>query len=67
MTATVPNKTITLDLCELDGNAFSLMGAFRRQACKEGWTPDEISAVLAECMAGDYDHLRQTLMAHCES
>lgn len=32
------NKTINLTLVGLDGNAFSLMGAFQRQARREGWT-----------------------------
>ena len=60
------NKKIDLELEGLDGNAFSLMGAFRRQAKREGWTPEEIKEVLDECQAGDYDHLLQTLMAHCQ-
>ena len=59
-------KKIDLELEGLDGNAFSLMGAFRRQAKKEGWTPEEIKEVLDECQTGDYDHLLQTLMAHCQ-
>ena len=60
-------KTITLDLVGLDGNAFSLMGAFKRQARKEGWTPNEIDGVLKDCMGGDYDHLLATLAAVCVS
>ena len=59
-------KTISLDLVGLDGNAFSLMGAFSRQARREGWTKDEIGAVLSVAMDGDYDHLLCTLMEHCE-
>jgi len=59
-------RTINLDLCELDGNAFSLMGAFRKQARREGWDAKEIDAVMTECQSGDYDHLLQTLMKYCE-
>ena len=59
-------KKIDLELEGLDGNAFSLMGAFQRQAKREGWTPEEIKEVLDECQAGAYDHLLQTLMAHCQ-
>ena len=59
-------KTINLDLCELDDNAFSLMGAFRKQARREGWDAKEIDAVMTECQSGDYDHLLQTLMKYCE-
>jgi len=58
------NKKVKLRLVGLDGNAFALMGAFRRQARQERWTADEIRAVLDECMAGDYDHLLRVLMEH---
>jgi len=60
------NKKISLSLVGLDGNAFSLMGAFSRQARREGWSKDEINEVLQECQSGDYDHLLTTLMDHCE-
>ena len=59
-------KKVRLQLVGLDGNAFALMGAFQRQARKEGWSKDEISAVMDECLSGDYDHLLCTLMDHCE-
>ena len=59
-------KKVTLDLAECDGNAFALVGAFRKRARREGWAKDEIEAVTAEAMSGDYDHLLQTLIAHCE-
>ena len=60
------NKKVSLSLVGLNGNAFNLMGKFRQQAKKEGWEKDEIDAVLTEAMSGDYDHLLQTLIAHCE-
>jgi hypothetical protein len=60
-------RTINLDLCGIDGNAFVLMGAFRKQARKEGWDTKEIDIVMTECQSGDYDHLLQTLIAHCET
>jgi len=59
-------KQITLELAGLDGNAFSLMGAFQRQAKREGWSKEEIDAVLEECKSGDYYHLLQTLMSYCK-
>lgn len=59
-------KTVNLDLVGQDGNAFNLMGVFRRQAKREGWTKEEIDAVLDEAKSGDYDHLLATLMKHCE-
>ena len=61
------NKKVKLELVGLDGNAFCLMSAFQRQARKEGWTQEEISFVLNECKAGDYDHLLQTLLKYTDS
>jgi len=60
-------KIITLNLEGLDGNAFVLLSAFRRQAQREGWAEDEIKSVLTEAKNGDYWHLVATLLAHCES
>lgn len=59
-------KTVNLSLVGLDSNAFLLLGAFNRQAKREGWTSDEINNVLTKATAGDYDHLLRTLDAHCE-
>jgi len=61
------NKKIKLDLVGLDGNAFALMGAFQKQAQREGWTKDEIKTVLDKCTSGDYDNLIVTLWEHCDS
>ena len=58
-------KKVNLTLVGLDGNAFSLMGAFKSQAENEGWSKDEIDAVLNEAMSGDYDHLVATLSDVC--
>lgn len=59
-------KKVKLQLVGQDGNAFALMGAFQRQARREGWTKEEIDAVIKECMSGDYNHLLTTLMDVCE-
>ena len=59
-------RKVHLELVGLDGNAFALMGAFRKQARQEGWTKPEIDEVLEECMKGDYDHLLMTLADRCE-
>ena len=53
---------VKMQLSGLDGNAFALMGAFSRNASRQGWTSDEIDTVLTECRSGDYDHLLCTLM-----
>ena len=60
-------KKITLTLTGLDGNAFALLGAFRRQARKEGWTDIEIAEVNDEATSGDYARLVTTLDAHCRT
>lgn len=59
-------KKVNLSLVGLDGNAFSLMAAFSRQAKKEGWQEHEIDAVLNEATSSDYNHLLTTLNSHCE-
>jgi len=59
-------KKVSLQLVGLDGNAFSLMGAFQKQARREGWTKEEIDQVLTECKSGDYDNLLGTLMKHTQ-
>jgi hypothetical protein len=58
-------KKVDLELVGLDGNAFALLGAFRKQAKREKWTEEEIKTVTEECMKSDYDHLLQTLLVHC--
>jgi len=59
-------KRVNLSLVGLNGNAFNLMGQFRKQAQKEGWTKEEIDEVLNECMSGDYNHLIATLLSYCD-
>ncbi len=59
-------KKITLNLVGLDGNAFFLMSAFSKQAKREGWTKEEIDAVLNDAKSGDYRHLLRVLDEHCE-
>jgi len=61
----MPKKTVELKLVGLDGNAYSLMGAFQTQARREGWTKDEINEVLNDCMSSDYNHLVATLANVC--
>lgn len=45
-------KKVKLALVGLDGNAFVLMGAWRRQAQKEGWTKEGIDQVLTKAQSG---------------
>ena len=59
-------RKVCLDLVGLDGNAFSLLGQFQRAAREQGWSADEIKAVIDEATSADYDHLLQTLIQHTE-
>ena len=61
-----PPKFVNGSLVGLDGNAFVLMGHFKRLAVRQGWTTEEWQTVTNKCMEGDYDTLIQTLMAHME-
>ena len=64
MENTKETKRVTLDLAQVDGNAFAIMGAFQQQARREGWTKEEINQVLTKCKSSDYDNLLTTVMGH---
>ncbi len=59
-------KVVSLNLLKVDGNAFSIMGAFRRQAKKENWTDTEIQLVLDEATKSDYNYLLSTILNYCD-
>ena len=61
-----PIKQISLTLVGLNGNAYSLMGAFEQQAKRENWTKEEIDEVLNEAMTADYNYLVYILHKHCK-
>lgn len=58
------NPKVDLDLVGVDGNAFAILGAFRKQARKEGWTAEEINKVIDEATKENYDHLLQTIISY---
>lgn len=58
-------KKVNLKMVGLDGNAFAIMGAFQRQARREGWTKEEINEVLDRVRSGDYSNLISTIAEHC--
>jgi hypothetical protein len=62
----VIEKTVNLDLVGVNGNAFMVMGVFRRQAKREGWSQEEVEAVLNEAKSRDYNYLLATIENHCE-
>ena len=59
-------KKVKLNLVGKDGNAFSILGLFKRAAQKAKWTKQEIDEVMSEAMSGDYNHLLATIVKHCE-
>jgi hypothetical protein len=59
-------KTVNLNLVGVDSNAFAILGAFERQARREGWTQEEINLVTEEAKTRDYDHLLNVIVNHCE-
>ena len=63
----VIEKSVNLDLVGVNGNAFAVMGVFKKQAKREGWTQEEIDTVLTEAKSGDYNHLLATISNHCEA
>jgi hypothetical protein len=65
-TENLVGKKVKMNLVGLDGNAFSLMGEFSRNAKRQGWSKEEIDVVLQKCMSGDYDNLLSTLVEHTE-
>jgi len=60
------HKRIKLNLVGIDGNAYSIMGHYRKAAQKQGVPKDKIDAVLNDAMSDDYNHLLGIIDAHCE-
>lgn len=61
-----PEKRVKMTLVGLDGNAFVLLGTFKRAARRQGWSSEEIDMVINKCKEGNYDDLICNLMAHIE-
>ena len=57
---------VKLDLVGQDGNAYNLLGRFKVEARRQGWTLEEVSRVIEDATSEDYDHLLATLEGHCE-
>lgn len=54
---------ITVSLVGEDGNAFMVLGLVSKALRRGGVSDEERKAFFDEAMAGDYDHLLQTVMA----
>ena len=52
MENTKETKKVSLQLVGLDENAFSLMGAFQKQARREGWTKKRLTRYLQNVNLG---------------
>lgn len=61
-----PAKTVNFNLIGQDGNAFVLLGGWRRQARREGWSSEDINKVVDKATSGDYNNLLSILIAHCK-
>lgn len=48
-------------LIGVDGNAFAVMGHFRKHARRAEWDSEDIDFVLDKAKSGDYDHLLTTI------
>ena len=55
------SKKVKMQLVGLDSNAFVIMGTWRSNALRQGWSQEEVHAVLEEAQSGDYDHLLATI------
>jgi hypothetical protein len=53
---------IDVNLTDIDGNAFSVMGAVTRAMKRAGVSKEERSQYLKEATAGDYNQLLMTTM-----
>lgn len=53
---------VEVELSEMDGNAFVLMGAVSKALRRADVSASEINEFRTEAMSGDYDNLLQTCM-----
>ena len=47
---------VRLKSVKLDGNLFSLLGAFQKAAQRAGVPKEELTAILDEAQSGSYEH-----------
>lgn len=57
----------SLQLAGADGNAFAILCRASIAARRSQMTNEEWKEIRAEAMAGDYDHLLQTIMKHFDT
>ena len=64
MTTDLPK--VQMQLIGADGNAFSILGRFKREAKKQGWDADSISRVIDEATSGDYNNLLSVIVQYVD-
>ncbi|MFO0807572.1 MAG: hypothetical protein U0746_03030 [Gemmataceae bacterium] len=55
-----------MTLVGADGNAFNLLGLFRRRAREQGWSQEKIQEVTDRATAADYSNLLAVLSEHID-
>ena len=58
--STIKYPTVYVDLYDIDGNAFAIMGAVTKAMRREGISQEEQDAYFKEARSGDYNHLLAT-------
>ena len=53
---------ITVDLSNVDGNAFAVLIKVKRALIEGDVSKDDVAIFIAEATSGDYDHMLQTCM-----
>jgi len=53
---------VVVELTDIDGNAFSIMGATTKALSRAGISKEEQNEYFAEATSGDYDHLISTTL-----
>jgi len=57
---------VQMQLIGADGNAFAILGRFKREARKQGWDADSISRVIDEATSGDYNNLLSVIVQYVD-
>jgi hypothetical protein len=64
MTQDLPK--VRMQLAGADGNAFAILGTFKREAKKQGWNTESINEVISTAMSGDYNNLLSTIVKYVD-
>lgn len=60
-------RLVYLELAGLNGNVFNLFAKFSQAARRQGFSREEVQAVLDEARTSDYDHALRVLIANTTS